>query len=198
MPFGLKGAPGTFQANVNTILGELVGNGVAVYMDDILIHSEDEESHARLLREVLRRLWKHRLFPKFRKCRFALRKIEYLGFTIDADGIRPSDEKIKAILNWPEELANDTQVRQFLGTVNFVRPHAGPEYAEHERPLVDLTRKNVPFVWTERHSEALRAIKRLAADYIKLKPPDVSKPFELYTDASDYAIGAVLMQEKRR
>lgn len=134
-------------------------------------------------------------FPEFRKCLFALREIEYLGFTINA-GVRPSVDKIKAILNSPEEFESGTQIRQIFGVLKFIRPHAGHEYAELEQPLIDLTGKEVPFVCKQRHKEAVRAIKRLAADYIKLRQPDVTKAFELYTDASDFAVSGVLMQKK--
>ncbi|CDJ33164.1 uncharacterized protein EMH_0014970 [Eimeria mitis] len=96
---------------------------------------------------------------------------------------------------WPEVLANKTQVRQFLGTVNYCRMFMGPTFAEVARPLVELTRTNSTFTWTEDHTAAVRRLKRLLSEYTTLQVPDPNKPYTLYTDASGYAIGAVLEQE---
>ncbi|CDJ46850.1 Polyprotein, related [Eimeria brunetti] len=95
---------------------------------------------------------------------------------------------------WPEVLENETQIRQFLGTVNYCRMFMGPDFARVARPLVDLTRKGVPFQWTDAHTQAVRHLKQRLVDYATLQIPDTTKPFELYTDASGYAIGAVLEQ----
>ncbi|CDJ47111.1 Os07g0510800 protein, related [Eimeria brunetti] len=70
MPFGLKGAPGTFQAIINHMLLLLIGRGVIAYLDDVLVYSEDEDSHAQLLDHVLKTLWERKMYPKFKKCLF--------------------------------------------------------------------------------------------------------------------------------
>ncbi|CDJ50411.1 hypothetical protein EBH_0033500 [Eimeria brunetti] len=95
---------------------------------------------------------------------------------------------------WPEVLENETQIRQFLGTVKYCRMFMGPDFARVAHPLVDLTRKGVPVQWTDAHTQAVRHLKQHLIDYITLQIPDTTKPFELYTDASGYAIGAVLEQ----
>ncbi len=77
------------------------------------------EKHVELLDEALRRLKAYTLYPKFSKCEFAVGETEYLGFRVGANGVRPSRSKIEAIEIWPSELKNDSQVRQFLGTVNY-------------------------------------------------------------------------------
>ncbi|CDJ69409.1 OSJNBa0061C08.12 protein, related [Eimeria necatrix] len=71
----------------------------------------------------------------------------------------------------------------------------GPDYADVPRPLVDLTRKDVSFEWTELHKQAVRQLKQRLIDFTTLQVPYTTKPFELYTDASGYAIGAVLEQD---
>lgn len=121
MPFGLKGAPATFQANINAYLQPLLGKGVIAYLDDVLIYSPDLQSHAALLRQVLAIFLRHQFVPKFMKCKFGRSELNYLGYTIGADGIKPAEDKIQAIALWPEVLTNETQVRQFLGTVNYCR-----------------------------------------------------------------------------
>ncbi|CDJ27602.1 Polyprotein, related [Eimeria mitis] len=119
MPFGLKGAPATFQANINAYLQPLLGNGVIAYLDDVLVYSATLESHIRLLEQVLGIFLRHQFYPKLTKCKFGQRELTYLGYRIGADGIRPAADKVEAINMWPEVRTNETQVRQFLGTVNY-------------------------------------------------------------------------------
>ncbi|CDJ28852.1 OSJNBa0042F21.10 protein, related [Eimeria mitis] len=197
MPFGLNGAPATFQANINTYLQPLLGQGVVAYLDDILIYSPDLPAHVTLLGKVLQMLLQHQFYPKFSKWVFAKQELTYLGYTISSEGIKPAADKVEAIREWPEILNNETQVRQFLGTVNYCRMFMGPSYAAVTRPLVELTRKGAKFQWTEAHTQAVRQLKQKLTDYTTLQIPDTSKPFDLYTDASEYALGAVLQQEGR-
>ena len=195
MPFGLKGAPGTFQSIMNSIFFDLLGKGVLVYMDDVLIYSKTFDQHLDLLDNVLQRLSQHQMYPKLSKCKFAAQSIQYLGYQVGADGIHPSPEKVSAIAVWPTELTNDTQVRQFLGTVNYCRNFMGPEFTVLARPLQQLLKAGTDFVWTAEHSAAVQALKNRLINYTKLTLPDLSKPFILRTDASGHAIGAVLEQD---
>ena len=126
MPFGLRGAPGTFQAVMNHMFFKLIGRGVMVYVDDLLVYSKDLATHSTLLDEVLSILWSNKMYPKFSKCQFASNSIDYLGYHVSASGITPSRDKLLAIDLWPEKLQNDTQVKQFLGTVNYCRMFMGP------------------------------------------------------------------------
>ncbi|CDI87194.1 hypothetical protein, conserved [Eimeria praecox] len=111
MPFGLKGAPATFQANINADLQPLLGRGVIAYLDDVLIYSADLPTHVALLRKVLSIFLTNQFYPKFRKCQFARQELTYLGYTISAEGVKPATDKIEAIRVWPEVLENETQVR---------------------------------------------------------------------------------------
>lgn len=197
MPFGLKGAPATFQANINAYLQPLLGQGVIAYLDDVLIYSNDLDTHVSTLRQVLSIFLKHQFYPKLSKCKFAQRELDYLGYNIGAHGVKPAADKVAAIQLWPETLTNETQVRQFLGTVNYCRMFMGASFADMARPLVDLTRKGTPFIWTPDHTAAVRQLKQRLADYTVLQVPDSTQPYELYTDASGYAIGAVLEQNHR-
>ncbi|CDI82850.1 OSIGBa0118P15.5 protein, related [Eimeria praecox] len=109
MPFGLKGAPATFQANINAYLQPLLGHGVIAYLDDVLIYSADLPTHVVLLRKVLSIFLTNQFYPKFRKCQFARQELTYLGYTISAEGIKPAADKIEAIRVWPEVLENEMQ-----------------------------------------------------------------------------------------
>ena len=195
MPFGLRGAPGTFQAVMNHMFFKLIGNGVIAYLDDVLVYSADEDSHVRLLDKVLRILEHHKMYPKITKCNFGVTAIEYLGYRVSSTGIMPSPTKIEAISIWPEQLTNITQVRQFLGAINYCRMFMGPAYTVMAQPLFDLLKKDVVFEWKPEHTAAVQALKQQLINYTTLQVPDPSKPFTLRTDASGFAIGAVLEQE---
>ncbi|KAL8442273.1 hypothetical protein Emed_007349 [Eimeria media] len=197
MPFGLKGAPSTFQASMNSIFLDMLGQGVLIYMDDVLVYAATLDEHLRLLDRVLARLLQHKMYSKLTKCKFAAQSIEYLGYRVGADGIHPSTEKVSAIALWPTELANETQVRQLLGTVNYCRNFMGPEFAVLARPLQQLLKQKAAFQWTAAHSSAVQALKDRLIHYTKLSLPDLTKPFILRTDASGVAIVAVLEQDNK-
>ncbi|KAL8445313.1 hypothetical protein Emed_005713 [Eimeria media] len=195
MPFGLKGAPGTFQTIMSHMLWEHIGVRCAVYLDDVLIYSPTLQQHVQDVARVLQALREHKMYPKISKCRFARTEVVYLGFSVGAAGVRPSMEMVKDIVHWPEKLENVTQINQFMGLVGYVRIFMGTRYADMAKPLYDLTRKNVPFVWTEAHTTAVQQLKNRLVHYTLLQLPDPSKPYVLWTDASVYALGAVLLQD---
>ncbi|KAL8441822.1 hypothetical protein Emed_007471 [Eimeria media] len=195
MPFGLKGAPGTFQTIMSHILWEHIGVRCAVYLDDVLVYSPNLQQHVEDVARVLRALREHRMYPKISKCRFARTEVVYLGFSVGANGVRPSMEMVKDIVHWPEKLENVTQVNQFMGLVGYVRIFMGTRYADMAKPLYDLTRKNVPLIWTEAHTTAVQQLKNRLVHYTLLQLPDPSKPYVLWTDASVHALGAVLLQD---
>ncbi|CDJ63099.1 OSJNBa0042D13.18 protein, related [Eimeria necatrix] len=161
MRFGLKDAPATFQANSNAYLQPLLGQRVIAYLDDVLTYSSDLFGHVSLLRQILSVFLENQFYPKFCKCKFVRQAITYLGYTITAEGIKPAEDKIEAIRHWPEVLENETQVRQFLGTVNYCRMFMRPDYADVSRPLVDLTR----FRWTELHTKTVQQLKQRLIDF---------------------------------
>ena len=118
MPFGLSNAPVAFQQFVNTIFTDLLDVCVIVYLDDILVFSENESLHEEHVREVLRRLRKHGLFANPSKCEFHTDTTEYLGYILSPSRLSMSVEKIKAIQAWPEP-HKVKDVQSFLGFANF-------------------------------------------------------------------------------
>ena len=102
-----------------------------------------------------------------------------------------------AIEIWPERLNNDTQVKHFLGTVNYCRMFMGPAFSDLAKPLVELTKKSQPFEWTEEHTNSVRALKHQLINFTILQIPDPGKPYVMKTDASGYAIGGVLEQDDK-
>ena len=102
MPFGLSNAPSAFQRFMNDVFSDLLDKCVVVYLNDILIYSEDESLHTQHIKEVLRRLCKFGLYAKAEKCEFHTDTTEYLGYVLSPSGLTMAPEKIQAIQDWPE------------------------------------------------------------------------------------------------
>ena len=119
MPFGLSNAPASFQGYVNKILAEKLDIFVIVYLDDILIYTEDPgQGHVDAVRWVLEVLRKYGLYANFKKCRFHKDEVRFLGYIVSAKGVRMEEERIEAVKNWPEpKSVRDIQV--FIGFANF-------------------------------------------------------------------------------
>lgn len=193
MPFGLTNAPATFQEFIQSILRDLLDQGVVVYIDDILIYSKTMEEHQRLVTEVLRRLATHNLAAAADKCVFHVHEVEFLGYIIGQDGIAMSKDKVEAIRNWePPRSVKDVQA--FLGFANFYRRFI-EGFSRVAKPLTDLTKKSLEkFRLTPEGLRAFNVLKARFASAPILKHFDPNKPAILETDASDFAIGAVLSQ----
>ena len=121
MPFGLSNAPASFQGYINKILAEKLNIFVIVYLDDILIHTEDQgRGHVEAIRWVLDILRKNGLFANLKKCRFHKDEMRFLGYVVSSQGIWMEDEKIEAVRNWLEpKSVRDIQV--FIDFANFYR-----------------------------------------------------------------------------
>ena len=147
MPFGLSNAPSAFQRFMNNVFSDLLDICVIVYLDDILIFSDDKTQHEAHVRDILCRLQKHGLYAKAEKCEFHTNTTEYLGFLLSPTGLTMSPEKVKSVLEWPEP-CKIKDIQSFLGFANFYR-HFIYNYSDIVIPMTRLTRKGVPWLWTE-------------------------------------------------
>jgi Reverse transcriptase (RNA-dependent DNA polymerase) len=120
MPFGLSNAPAVFQRFMNDVFSDMVDVCVVVYLDDILIYSNDTASHKKHVKEVLRRLRKHGLYARTDKCEFHTEWVEYLGYVLSSEGLSMAADKVKVIQDWPEP-RKVKDVQSFLGFANFYR-----------------------------------------------------------------------------
>lgn len=194
MPFGLANAPATFQRMMNDILRDYVNDFVVVYLDDIMIYSKTKEEHEEHLRKVFAKLKEHSLFVKPSKSFYFQKEIEYLGYVIKDGKVLPAADKVKAITEWPTPLPSMTAVRSFLGMAQFYKRFV-KNFAAIAKPLTDLTKSTQEFQWNEKAEKAVNELKGILAKLPEMHLPDVSKPFILRTDSSQFAIGAVLSQK---
>jgi hypothetical protein len=120
MPFGLTNGPTVFQHFMNEIFADFLDVCMVVYLDDILIYSNDPSSHQDHVKEVLRRLCQYNLFAHEDKFAFHRTLIEFLRYSLSPDGLTMSNEKIKAIQDWPKP-RKVCDIQSFLGFANFYR-----------------------------------------------------------------------------
>jgi hypothetical protein len=194
LPMGICNAPDIFQSIMMRLLGDL--NFVHVYIDDILITSNGTFSdHMDKLKQVLIKLDKAGFRANARKCTFAADKVEYLGFNISQKGIHPQPKKVEAILKMQPPLTK-RQLRCFLGMVNYYRD-MWQKRSHILAPLTSLSGQTAKWKWTKECAEAFESIKRSIARETLLNFPDFNKEFHIYTDASDFQLGAVIMQDNK-
>jgi hypothetical protein len=204
MTFGFCNAPSIFQRTINrdlTPLKQKYPDHFSNYMDDVAIGTDDTESgkalHRQITHEFLETLERHSYFLKVSKCEFEKEQIEFLGFLVTNGTTHVEPSKIGGISDWPRELKSVKQVRQILGVLGYQRAFIR-DYAQLARPLYDLLKKGVQFKWTEACRKSLdNLIYQITKDPILLSA-DETKPFELETGASDYALGAALFQKDER
>ena len=190
MPFGLTNAPAAFQRFVNDIFADLLDVCVIVYLDDILIYSDDPTAHEEHVKEVLRRLRKHKLFCNPAKCEFGIDTVEYLGYILSPDGLSMAEDKIKAIIDWPTP-RKVKDIQSFLGFANFYRRFIH-NYSDIVVPMNRLTRKDTPWVWTSECQDSFDTLKHAFTHAPILSHWEPDKPLIVETDASDYALAAIL------
>ncbi|CAI7851263.1 unnamed protein product [Closterium sp. NIES-54] len=194
MPFGLINASATFQMTMNEAFRPLLETCVIVYLDDILVYSRDKQQHLADLEADFKILDAHRPLTKGSKCKFFQDRLEFLGHVISKAGVEIDPKKLDTVKAWHPP-TNITEVQSFLGFVNFVRRFV-PDMARLTAPLTDLLRKGVAFTWGEKEHAAFSALKNVLCSPPVLRIADPHHPFEVVTDASDIAIGAVLLHVK--
>ncbi|MBW0577595.1 hypothetical protein O181_117310 [Austropuccinia psidii MF-1] len=165
MPFGLTNAPASFQNLVNDIFQDLLDVYVVVYLDDIMVFSKYKEEHVTHVSTFLSRLRANNLFSKALKCLFHVSSVEYLGYVVSSEGLKINQEKVQQMLNWPPP-RNLKALQSFFSFANFYRRFI-KNYSKKISSLTSFLKKDSCFPLNE------EAVK---------------------TNASDYALGAVLSQ----
>lgn len=201
MPFGLTNAPATFQTMMNSILQPYLNEFVIVYLDDIVIFSNSLEHHKEHVRKVLQTLRENELFAKPTKCLFAQSELEFCGHIVGGGTLKPCQSKTAVIKEWPAP-TNVHEVRQFLGLAAYYRRFV-KGFSLISAPIYDLIKEEDetirqnrmrPIIWNKQSQAAFEILKEKLCTEPVLQQPDVSKPFTIETDASDFAIGISLLQ----
>ena len=207
LPMGVAGSPDIFQERMTDLMRNL--EFVRAYIDDLLVISKDSfKDHLEKLDTVLKRLRDAGLKVNAKKSTFGLQEVEYLGYILTREGIKPQMDKVRAILAIERPTSVKT-LRSFLGIVQYYRD-LWEKRSEMLAPLTDLVAecgvtkstkekgtKKKPFYWNETHQKAFDDVKRIIARDVILAYPDYSEEFEIYTDASTRQLGAVITQKNR-
>ncbi|WVZ89505.1 LOW QUALITY PROTEIN: hypothetical protein U9M48_035898 [Paspalum notatum var. saurae] len=195
MSFGLTNAPAFFMYMMNSVFMNELDKFVVVFIDDILIYSKSEKEHEEHLKIVLTRLREHKLYAKFSKCAFWLKEVSFLGHILSEKGVAVDPSKVEDVLNWkqPETV---TEIRSFLGLAGYYRRFI-KDFSKTAKPMTSLMKKNAKYLWSSNCEEAFQTLKKLLTSAPVLAQPDVTKPFDVYCDASGNGLGRVLMREGR-
>ena len=186
-PFGLSQAPAYFQRLINKVIKGLP------FLDDVLIHSPDIETHLQHMRTLFQRLREADLKLKNSKCNYFKTHVQYLGHLVSGKGIKPLPEKLESIKKMPAP-TTPKEIKQFLGLVGYYRKFI-PRFADIARPMTNLTKQDIPVEWTVQCQASFEMLKEALITSPILKYPDPNKAYTLFTDASKHAWACVLTQE---
>ena len=193
LPFGIKSAPEMYQRAMNDML-EGIDYPHAV-MDDILIAGRDIAHHDAVLNEVLDRAKCHNLKLNFDKVKVRKQEVPYVGHNVSSEGLKADPEKVRAMRDMPAPTSKE-EVRRFLGSIQYLSKFL-PMLAEVGTPVRELTKKEVLFHWDKPQQTAFQQMKDLCCKAPVLAYYDVSKEVTIQCDASNSAVGAVLLQGGR-
>lgn len=194
MPFGLCNSAATFQRAMEIALSVLQWLTCLIYIDDIIVFGRNFEKHMKRVEDVLDRIRTAGLKLKPEKCELLQKEVCFLGHVINQSGIKPNPDNVSKILSCPEP-KNVTEVRQFLGMWSYYR-RVIKDFSSIARPLVNLTKKNITFVWNQECRMSFQSIKKALISTKIMSYPRDQGTFILDTDASENAIGADLSQEQ--
>lgn len=193
-PFGLTGAPATFQRFINQVLREFLDDFVSAYIDDVIIFTNGSlQEHRSQVIQALKKLENAGLQLDIDKCEFEQKRVKYLGYIVDSDkGICVDPGKVEAIRAW-EPPSTVRGVRGFLGFANYYREFI-PQFSDIARPLTDLTKKDVAFHWNDAEEASFEHLKELLINAPVLAAFDPERETRLQPDSSGYSIGGELSQ----
>jgi hypothetical protein len=193
VPFGLTNAPATFMCLMNNVLSKFLDKFVLVFIDDILIYSNNREEHEEHLRLVLQVLIEHQLYAKFNKCDFFQKQTHYLGHVLSEEGVAIDLDKIRSIMEWltPKDVSD---IRSFMGLAGYYRSFI-KGVSKIGCPITTLQKKGTKFLCTQQCEERFQTLKHLLTHAPMLKITNLEADFLMCTNACKEGIRGVLMQE---
>ncbi|XP_015124774.1 uncharacterized protein LOC107046631 [Diachasma alloeum] len=193
MPYSLCNAPATFQKLLDKLIGPEMDPNAFDYLDDILVVTSTFEEHFEILKVVLDKIRAAGLVMNREKSHFCQSEVKYLGFIIDQQGLRVDLDKMAPILKYPVPI-NKKELQRFLGMAGWDRRFI-LNFAGIAALLHSITGSKATWEWSESQQEAFEILKEKLCSSPILSYPNFSKPFILYSDASDIGLGAILHQE---
>lgn len=193
LPFGSKNSTAYFHTLISKCLKDLTGKNLQFFLDDIIIAADNLEELKSTLQDVFDRLEKFNLTLDPAKLQLCKSEITYLGFVLNENGFSPSEANISKVSNFPIP-KNVKQVQAFLGMLNYFRGLIF-NYAEIVQPIVNLTKKKVPFVWSQQCQLAFEKLQNIILNKPTLKNFDPEKHIYLITDASKIGLCGILLQK---
>jgi len=145
MPFGLNIAPATFQRLMNKVLRQYIGKFVQVYLDNVIIYSNNLSKHKRHIKAVLEKIREANLKLNLSKCQWFQIELKFVGHLVGRNGIRPNSQNVKKIKN-AEVSKNTIELRRFLEMAQYYRQYIN-RYADVAEPLYDMLKESGPAVW---------------------------------------------------
>ncbi|KAJ1166607.1 hypothetical protein NDU88_007006 [Pleurodeles waltl] len=195
MPCGLCNVLDPFQYFVNNVLRAFLDQFLVVYIDDILVFSQNLRDHVDHVRAVLKKMLENNLYVKLEKCAFHETEVEFFRFVLSENGVSMDPAKIQTILDWPSP-KTVKEVQSFIGFANFYLWFI-KEFSKKVVPITKLLRKGVPFHWSTDAEDSFEFLKRAFTTALILLHPNPEEPFFVEADASDQAIGGVLSQRHK-
>ncbi|CAF4527491.1 unnamed protein product, partial [Didymodactylos carnosus] len=194
LPFGLSNAPATFQRIINSVLGALRWDITLVYLDDIIIYSKSFDKHVEHLDLVLHALDKANVKLNAAKCKLARKQLDYLGFRITQDGIKPTKTNVVKTMDFPTPTSTKAAY-SFVQMAQFYRRFI-KDFASIAAPLNMFKNKNAKFEWTSKCQKSFDTLKQKLSQYPLLAFYNAKAKLKLKinTDASNTGIGGVLHQ----
>lgn len=195
MPFGLTNAPRVFQRYIQQIFKSMIREGrVLIYIDDIMVATEEMQEHLDILREVFEIARKHNLQFRMDKCSFLYNQITYLGYLLSENGIQPSAENVESVVNYPNP-RNTKEIQRFVGLASYFRKFV-PNFSIIAKPLYELIKKNAEFRFGVEENKAFKTLKVCLSNHPILAIYCPTARTELHCDASASGFGAILLQQQ--
>ena len=190
LSFGPAPAPAIFQKLAdNLVYGILY---VAAYLDDVIVPGWTKEEHLQNFKQVLAALNEYGMKLRLDKCEFFRQQVTYMGHVISADCLKPSEERVNAIVKIPTP-DNVKQLESFIGKLNYYGKFL-PSFSTICASLNRLRRQDVECDWSAEYDQAFRQLKEMLAQKTRLVHYDQTRPITLAADESSYGIGAVIYQ----
>nr|CAD2199217.1 unnamed protein product [Meloidogyne enterolobii] len=188
LPFGVKSAPAIFQKLMDELISGL--KGVFAYLDDLIIASENETEHKKILIQLFEGIQKYGLKIQLEKCNFFKPELKFLGHIVSAEGIKP-DPKKKGIIQKLPRSQNIKELKSVMGTINYYSKFVDQMH-QFRGPLDKLLRKNSIWKWEEEQEKAFEQIKSILSSDLLLTHFDPQFEIIVTADASNYGVGAVI------